>query len=89
MATAVPKTGPIIRPDGTIHSWSLHYLPRAANGQGQITVTFDGPDQTLALTAKQRKTGAVFDRFGLFNFQSGGQYVEVSLDDLTYTVASP
>ena len=84
-----PATGPIIRPDGKVHSWSLHYLPRATNGLGQITVTFDGQDQTLALTAKQRETGAVFDRFGLFNFQSGGQYVEVSLDDLTYTVASP
>jgi hypothetical protein len=37
----------------------------------------------------ERETGAVFDRFGLFNFQSGGQYIEVSLDDLTWTVASP
>ena len=84
-----PKTGPIIRPEGTVHTWSIHYLPRAANGQGQITVTFDGQEQTLPLTANQRETGSVFDRFGLFNFQSGGQYVEVSLDDLSYTVARP
>jgi hypothetical protein len=84
-----PKIGPIIRPDGTVHTWAIHYLPHAADGQGQIAVTFDGQEQTLPLTAKQRQTGAVFDHFGLFNFQSGGQYVEVSLDELTYTVASP
>jgi hypothetical protein len=27
-----------------------------------------------------------FDRFGLFNLQAGGHFVDVSLDDLTYTV---
>jgi hypothetical protein len=71
----VPKDGPIIRPDGQAHSWKIHYVPRAAGGQGQITVTFDGQEQVLTLNANQREAGAVFDRFGLFNFQTGGQYV--------------
>ena len=88
-ARSTPKAGPIIRPDRRFHSRSPHYLPRAADGQGQITVTFDGHVQTLTLTPKQRADGAVFDRFGLFNLQEGGQDVEVYLDDLTYTVASP
>ena len=69
----VPKDGPIIRPDGQVHSWAIHYVPRAANGQGQITATFDGQQQTLTLNAKQRAVGAIFDRFGLLNLQTGGQ----------------
>ena len=86
---STPKTGPIIRPDGQTHSWALRYLPSAGDGQGQITVKFDGQQQTIALKAEHRKAGAVFDRFGLFNLQNGGQYVEVSLDNLAYTAASP
>ena len=85
----VPKDGPIIRPDGRVHSWAIHYVPRAADGQGRITVTFDGEEQKLTLGVKQREAGAVFDRFGLFNLQTGGQYVDVSLDDLSYTAVTP
>jgi hypothetical protein len=86
---SAPKTGPIIRPNGSGHSWSMHYQPRAAGGRGQITVMLDNQQQTLDLKSEHRKAGAVFDRFGLFNHQEGGQYVEVWLDDLTYTAATP
>jgi len=81
-------TGPIILPDGTAHNWSLRYSPHGANGHGAITVTFDGRTQTLALKPEHRKTGARFDRFGLCNYQNGGQHVDVSLDDLRYTVGN-
>ncbi len=60
--------------------------PIAADGNGQIIVTFDKQTQTLTLKSEHRKIGATFDRFGLFNLQTGGHFVDVSLDDLTYTV---
>jgi len=78
-------SGPIIQPDGTVHTWSLHYSPSAADGKGQITVTFDGNEQTLSLKPEHRQAGARFDRFGFCNFQDGGQQVDVSVDDLRYT----
>jgi hypothetical protein len=40
---------------------------------------------TLDLAPGDRKAGATFDRFGLFDVQTGGHYVELYLDDLKYT----
>ncbi len=77
--------GPIIRPDAEVHEWSLHYSLTGAGGNGQITVTFDGKTQTLDLKPDDRKTGATFDRFGFFDMQSGGHYVYLYADDLSYT----
>ena len=77
--------GPVIRPDGRVHRWSIRYTPKGADGRGRITVTFDDQTQTLELVEGHRARGATFDRFGLFNHQSGGNYVNVYLDDLTYT----
>lgn len=76
--------GPIIRPDGEVHEWSLHYSPTAAGGNGQITVKFDENTQTLDLKPEDRKRGATFDRFGFFNMQTGGHYVFLYADDLSY-----
>jgi len=50
-----------------------------------ITVTFDGKDQSLPLRPGDKARAATFDRFGLFNLQTGGNYVFVYVDDLTYT----
>lgn len=82
---ATADTGPIIRPDGKVHRWSLHYRPQGAGGNGQIEVTLDDRTQTLDIRPGDRQRGATFDRFGLFNVQSGGHFVEVYLDDLAYT----
>jgi hypothetical protein len=81
--------GPVIRPDGQPHDWALRYDPAGAGGNGQITVTFDGSEQTLALRPGDKARGATFDRFGLFNLQSGGNHVIVYLDDLSYTSRRP
>ncbi len=78
---AIQETGPIVRPDGRVHQWSIRYLPRA----GQITVQLDGETSTLAVSPEHRRQGASFDRFGLFNCQVGGHFVDLALDDLTYT----
>jgi hypothetical protein len=77
-------SGPIIRPDGRVHEWSIHYSPVA----GTIAVKLDDQTATLVLKPEHRKQGASFDRFGLFNLQVGGHFVDIAVDDLTYSSAS-
>ncbi len=48
----------------------------------------DGKTEMMQLRPEDRKTGATFDRFGLFNFQEGGLFVEICLDDLKYTTST-
>jgi hypothetical protein len=84
------EDGPIIRPDGQVHTWSMHYKPDGAGGNGQIVFKLDDVEQTLDLRPGTRKDGgATFDRFGFFNIMSGGRFVNVFVDDLTYTAAPP
>jgi hypothetical protein len=78
-------TGPIIHPDGQVHEWSILYSPHAAGGDGAITVKLDDHSETLPLGPGHWKRGASFDRFGLFNLQVGGHFVDIAIDDLTYT----
>jgi hypothetical protein len=84
-AGELKEKGPLIYPDGQSHEWALHYSPAGAGGNGQITVKFDGDLQTLDLRPGHKQSGATFDRFGLFNMQSGGWHVVLYLDDLKYT----
>ena len=80
------REGPILKPDGRVHSWSIRYDPKGADGRGRITTTVDGQRQSIDLQPGLRERNATFDRFGLFNIQSGGHYVELYLDDLRYSV---
>ena len=48
-------------------------------------MTLDGRETVIDLTPRHRRSGAVFDRFGLANVRSGGHSVEFYLDDVTYT----
>jgi hypothetical protein len=77
-------------PDGRSYDWKLEYDPAAADGRGQVAFTIGGQTVKLALKEGSRKTGAAFDRFGVFNLQgANSKWCEVYLDDLTYTVAGP
>ncbi len=76
---------PVVFPDGAPHTWSLHYRPQAAGGNGQIEIKFDGHSDVLDLKPGDRAAGATFDRFGIFNLQSGGHGVEFYLDDVRFT----
>lgn len=76
---------PVVLPGDSVHHWSMHYEPQAAGGRGQITVEFDNQIHKLELVENAREEGAIFDRFGLFNVQSGGHHVEVFLDDVRYS----
>jgi hypothetical protein len=78
------KEGPLIRPDGTKHRWALEYEPKGDGGE--MRVTFDGKIQTLAISPEHRRMGASFDRFGIFNIQTGGHFVDLALDDLSFTI---
>ena len=80
-----------LKPDRKRRHFSFDYDPAANDGQGRITATLD--DQVITINANKgqtlRRAGAKFDRFGLLNVRSGGKYVEVYFDDLTYTVKRP
>jgi hypothetical protein len=78
----IQDAGPIIRPDARVHQWSIHYRPNSGN----IEVRLDDEMTTMSVSAQHRKQGATFDRFGLFNMQVGGHFVDIALDELTYTI---
>ena len=82
----IMEIGPVIKPSRTSHRWRLAYAPDANNGHGQMIVTFN--DETISLNLKPdvRAGGAVFDRFGILSFQRGGHFVDIYLDDISYTV---
>ena len=82
---SLKESGPVVLPDGKVHEWSIDYDPEGAEGLGRITVHFDDNVQTMDLRDGARAGGATFDRFGLYNIQSGGWHVQAYIDDLTYT----
>lgn len=82
---ATPRQRPVLRPDGTVHNWSIHYDPEQADGRGKITITLDGEEHYLELEAGHRAENAFLDRFGFFDMQTGGHHVEVFVDDLRYS----
>ena len=80
-----PGQAPVIRPDGAVHRWSLHYEPEAAAGRGRMTTTFDDETRYVELREGARAEGATFDRFGVFNAEAGGSHVRAYLDDVSYS----
>ncbi len=80
------ERGPLLPMDDNEHAWTLRYDPQATDGRGAIHVTLDAQRVSLALREGDRAEGATFDRFGLFNIQSGGWHVEVYVRELRYVV---
>ena len=78
--------GPTIRPDESTHTWSLSYLPKTHDEDGELSVVFDGQTQRTRVRKEHKSSAARFDRFGIFNIQSGGHYVEIYLDDIELSV---
>ncbi len=73
---------PVIYPDGRVHTWSIRYEP---SGAGRIELSYDGQAYPMDLKPGHKKIGATFDRFGIFNMQSGGHHVELYLDDVSFS----
>jgi hypothetical protein len=86
---AIKADGPRIEPGVKIHTWSLRYDPKGANGAGRITYCLDDKQETFDLKPEHRKAGATFDHFGIFIREVGdGNYVELYLADLKFTTQS-
>jgi hypothetical protein len=81
----VRKSCEVFTPDRRRGRFTFNYDPRGNRGTGRVTVTLDGRVYALDLTPQQRKSGAVFNRFGLANVRNGGHSVEFFLDAVTYT----
>lgn len=75
----------VFTPDRRRRRFTFAYDPAADDGRGRVTVSLDGQQQSFALTPEMRRSGAVFNRFGLANVRRGGHSVEFYLDDLSYT----
>jgi hypothetical protein len=73
-------------PDRKPCAFSVIYDPEANGGVGRVTYSIDGKEGGFDLTVEQRNAGARFDRFGMASVRSGGNSVELYVDDLTYTV---
>ena len=82
---AFEERGPTYIPDRMKRPFSFDYDPNGGKA-GRITITLENDTLTVDLTTEQRKTNAVFDRFGLLNPRKGGKYVDVYFDDLSYSV---
>ncbi len=80
---AVLGEGPIIRPDGESHEWSIDAIPLESGLR--IVSTLDGRSATLDLDAETVRGNAALDRFGVLSWHRGGHFVEVFLDDVVFT----
>jgi hypothetical protein len=84
-AGSANKNGPQFVPDRRPRKFSFDYDPTANDGVGRIVSRLDDKETVVNLKRDMRNSGVRFDRFGLLTVRSGGKYVEVYLDDLTYT----
>ena len=80
------ETNPYIYPDGASHEWSLKYDPDGAEGNGQITIKFDGNSETYGFKEGIKESGTTFDRFGIVTSWIDGNSQDVFWDDITYTI---
>ncbi|MFC1593335.1 hypothetical protein ACFL3O_00190 [Candidatus Neomarinimicrobiota bacterium] len=76
--------GPVYIPDRIGRPFTFEYNPDQGTA-GRITFSLSEESFTVDLTPEQRKIGSTFDRFGLFNPRKGGKYVDVYIDDLSYS----
>ena len=75
------ESGPVLHADGTWHQWSIDYHPK----KRFVTVTLDESSVSLELDKEDFKDGAMFDRFGVFNHQSGGWHLDFEIEQLEFT----
>src|SRR5207302_10650807 len=97
--TFANTTGPVLQQDTPLefaflptcqrHAFKMTYDPKANNNLGRITAAFDQQTISIDLDEQARAEGASFDRFGLASLRTGGKYMTVYFDDLTYTARRP
>ena len=75
---------PTFIPDGSVHQWTLHYVPSTSGG-GTLTATLDSQSVSRSISSTVRAEGATLDRFGMRNVTVGGHGQIIYLDNLKYT----
>lgn len=88
------RNAPRLTPKHRVWRWWICYLPTAGGLQsGRITVGLEDPSgelptttATLKVSKGAKESGAVLNRFGIRNFEDGGNGVVFYVDDLRYTV---
>ena len=77
-----PGNPPYIYPDGTVHTWSLEYLP---GDPGKIAVVLDDKRTEMAVPCDRQIVGTQFNRFGFVTTWIDGNGQRLYLDDVKYT----
>lgn len=85
--SAVARGAPHILPDGSAHSWTLHYRPGPPGSKGQIQLSLDRQSVFMDVSAAPFDTR--FDRFGIITTWIDGNGQQIYFDDLTYTCKQP
>jgi len=88
-AAGVAETGPLIRPDGSPHRWTLSYDPSGNDGAGTLRATLDGVPVALDLAPGHKAQGATLTHFGMFTMGRGGHHMTIYFDDLRYATGRP
>ena len=70
------------RADGKVHEWSLVYQPGVGGGDGVLAFRIDDRKYEIKVAAEHQKDGAIFDRFGIWNVEIGGESMDAYFDDL-------
>ncbi|MBI3119614.1 MAG: hypothetical protein HYZ00_13045 [Candidatus Hydrogenedentes bacterium] len=84
----VAGEGPLVYADSVSHTWSIAWDPAANGGAGRLTTQLDDSSVALDVPAEFRKASAALAQFGVLSWHTGGNFVEVYLDDLEFTVAA-
>jgi hypothetical protein len=72
-----------IPPDGSKHRWTFRYDPEAGDGAGEIVFQFDGAETRFPVQRELRRSGASFNRFGLFTPRIPGRHLVAWFDELS------
>jgi hypothetical protein len=79
------RNSPKIMPTGESLDWSIDYNPFATTDN--LIITLAGQHSILTVPEDALAEGATFDAFGIGVLRKEGHWVEMFVDDITYTVA--
>jgi hypothetical protein len=88
------RNAPRVTPKHRVWRWWICYLPTVdLDGNGRLTVGLIDPaeelpasEASIRVSRAAKEAGAVFNRFGIRNYEHGGHSVVFYVDDIRYTV---
>ncbi|GMW01813.1 MAG: hypothetical protein AMXMBFR84_29500 [Candidatus Hydrogenedentota bacterium] len=81
-SSGICQEGPVIRPDGTSHTWSFAFKPASVEQRARIRVTLDDETVDYEVPDPVLAGGMETNRFGLLSWHQGGHFVEIYVDDI-------